>query len=443
MNETGETKAAEITEAAEASKGKQTGQRIAKVLVFLGIFCVMLYFLCDIFEYPNNYISYRYTLYKDFEPDTVDAVMIGTSGFDRSWIAAKGFEKFGITVYPLAVDAMPCYLAIDMIKEAYRFQNPKLVILDMRMFSLFELEDNIELGKVRARRVIDILDYFSPNRFDAIKRTLNAIHEADPKESKFNISFLLSFIQFHSKWNEEDFKLLDEIGSKNSPYLGFYLTKNSAMVKTLKETKWSDERMDLTKNARESLDEILDYCEQHDIELLFLDTPHYLSDVQVKRTNALCDILDSKGIKWVSFAGDEWTTEESNFDSLVRIDGNGRYAMHFNGLDLAFDTRDRAWDYFIKHTFDSNIHFYDNSHLNFDGAVILTRLLGDYLVNNYDLAKHTDDPKCADWIDVYPKIKKKVKKYKNSIEKAEVGELTDYEREQMEREDRNTKNNEE
>ena len=71
---------------------KLLASQIAKVVIFLGIFCVILYFLCDIFEYGNNYISQRYDLYKSFEPDTIDAVIIGTSGVDRSWIAAKGFD---------------------------------------------------------------------------------------------------------------------------------------------------------------------------------------------------------------------------------------------------------------------------------------------------------------------------------------------------------------
>ena len=124
-----------------ANARKQVIAQVAKVVVFLGIFCVILYFLCDIFEYSNGYMSQRYELYKSFEPDTIDAVIIGTSGVDRSWIAAKGFDKFGLAVYPLSIDAMPCWTVLDMIKEAFLYQNPKLVVIDMRTFVIYDQQE--------------------------------------------------------------------------------------------------------------------------------------------------------------------------------------------------------------------------------------------------------------------------------------------------------------
>ncbi|MBR4724996.1 MAG: hypothetical protein IK071_04355 [Lachnospiraceae bacterium] len=438
--------ATDVMDAAVQDTGgskKQTIQRIAKVVVFLGIFCVMIYYLCDIFEYSNNYMSTRYEMYKELEPGTVDVVMIGTSGFDRSWIAAKGFEKYGITVYPLTTDAMPSYLAIDMIKEAFRYQNPKLVLIDMRMFKMYELEKNTPMSKIRARRFIDTLDFFSPNRFDAIRRTQKAISEADPNESAYDMSYLFSFIQYHSKWSEDDFDPLEEIGADPSPYLGLYLTRNSVKVKKLKKTDWNNKRMDLTKLAEDSLYEILDYCAEHNIELLFVDSPHYLPDSFVRKTNTICDILDSRGINWVSFAGKQYYNKDNNFERQnIGIDGDGYYTIQFNGMDLVFQTRDEVISYLTKHTFDRKVHFFDNAHLNFNGAVIFTRLLGDYLVNNYNLEDHSEDPRYYQWKDVYSKIKKRAKKLKKAVEKALTGNLTDEERKQMEKEERKLKDEE-
>ena len=418
----------------EASK-LLAGQ-IAKIVIFLGIFCVMLYFLCDIFEYGNNYIAQRYKLYKSFEPDTIDAVIIGTSGVDRSWIAAKGFDKFGLAVYPLSVDAMPCWTALDMIKEAYKYQNPRLVILDMRMFVIYDPSTKVSLSKTRARRVIDTLDFFSPNRLSAINKTQKTINEADPEESRFDPSYFFSFMQYHSKWADEGFKPFKEIGSKPSKYLGFYMTSSSIKEKKLKESEWTDERLELTDIAAESLDEILDYCNKNNIELLFLDSPHYMSENEVKRTNALCDILDSKGIRHVSYTGPEWYFDENGFYDVITEDENGKFVVDHNGIILRYSDREKAVTYLTKHTFNRKIHFYDSSHLNFEGAAIFTRLFGDYLVNNYDLPDHSEDPKYEEWENVYKAIKKKIKKYiaaKTSSDTSRTEEeQQEYEEEQRE-----------
>ena len=90
---------------------------------------VIVYFLCDIFEIKNGYMSKGYASYKNFEEDTIDAVFIGTSGVNRSWIAVEAFDLYGMTVATLSTDALPCWITLDMIKEAYKYQNPNINLL--------------------------------------------------------------------------------------------------------------------------------------------------------------------------------------------------------------------------------------------------------------------------------------------------------------------------
>ncbi|MBO4416158.1 MAG: hypothetical protein J5824_09310 [Lachnospiraceae bacterium] len=429
------TDSGSVTEEKPANTKKQVIAQVAKVVIFLGIFCVMLYFLCDIFEYSNNYMSQRYDLYKSFEPDTIDAVIIGTSGVDRSWIAAKGFDKFGLAVYPLSIDAMPCWTALDVIKEAFLYQNPKLVVLDMRMFVIYDPSTRVSLSKTRARRVIDTLDFFSLNRMSAINNTQRVMSEADPEESRIEPSYFFSFMQYHSKWADEGFDPLREIGTKPSKYLGMYLTKMSIKEKKLKESEWTDERLELTEVALDSLNEILDYCGKNNIELLFLDSPHYMDKNEIMRTNTLCDILDSRGINWVSYTGKEWYFDENGFYDVIYENEDGKFVVEHNGIVLKYSTREKAVNYLTKHTFDRKLHFYDSAHLNFEGAAIFTRLFGDYLVNNYDLGDHSDDPKYADWETVYKAIKKKIKKY-NAADTSSEEPLTEEEKQELEEEQR-------
>ena len=82
-----------------------TKNQIIRCAAFSVIVCLLLVLMCELFENTNtsNYATRMYS-YRNFNEDTVDAVMIGTSGIDRYWIAAKAYEDYGMTVYPL----IPC-----------------------------------------------------------------------------------------------------------------------------------------------------------------------------------------------------------------------------------------------------------------------------------------------------------------------------------------------
>ena len=387
-------------------------KQIIKIILFTLIFGVILYFLCDIFEYKNNYMAKGYESYKACEDDTVDAVFIGTSGVSRSWIAVQAFEDYGMTVMSFAVDALPYWTAIDMIKEAYRYQNPKLLILDMRMFTLYDPAKVPDLSVTRARRVIDTLDFFSPNRLDAINRTLKLVDTFENYDmSRFDPSLFLSFIQYHGMWADEGFDPFSQIGSAEAKYLGFYVNgRNSIMKKKLKLPEWTEEDTVLTPSAVECLLEILDYCNEKGIELLFVDTPHYLSKIESKRNNALKALLDEKGLKYVMLSDEEWYLTEE---------------------EMAAGSSDEL-------KFNRNEHFYDSSHVNYYGAVIFTKLFSKYLSENYDLPDHRGDERCPEWEGKNEKLIKKMQsleKEKADKKDEDAGSSAEADQEEKERQE--------
>lgn len=365
-------------------------KQIIKIVVFVAIFGVILYFLCDIFEYKNNYMAKGYETLKACEDDTVDAVFIGTSGVSRSWIAVQGYADYGMTVMSFAIDALPCWLAIDMIKETYKFQHPGLLLLDMRMFTLYDPAKVPDLSVTRSRRVIDTLDFFSPNRLDAVNRTLKLASGFENYDmSRFDPSLYLSFIQYHGMWADDGFKPFEQIGSPAAKYLGFYVNgKNSVRAKELDMPEWTDESIELPSISIDSLNEVLDYCSDNNIEVLFVDTPHYLSKVESKRNNALCRILDEKGIKYVMYSGPEWYLGDEE-------------AKAGKSEELKFN----------RFT-----HFYDSSHLNYYGAVVFTKLFSEYLDEHYDLPDHRGDERCPEWEGKNDKLIKKMQSLKEARE---------------------------
>lgn len=337
--------------------------RFIRSVVFILLVGVLLYGLCDMFEHNNDYIIQRFNTYDSFDENTVDVAFIGTSGMDRYWIAAKAFEESGITAYSFSSDATPSWLYMSLLKQVTKKQSPKLVIFDMRPFL-----NTYKKGKINdtaSRRVIDSLDFFSLSRFDAIDRSLEVLSEYNDDISRYDASYFLSFIKYHNMW--EDSASFDELKDPESDYLGFFIhdTLTTKSADGVEKKPATDERLPLDELCLSQLNELLDYVETQDYEVLFLDTAHTYKENEQERLNTLCDILDERNIKYV-----------------------------INTLD--------------EDMYDFDTDFYNSRHVNYYGAEKFTAWFRDYLLENYDLPDHRDDENCKSWYGVYDNIKDKV-----------------------------------
>ena len=354
-----------------------TKNQIIRTVAFLLVVSVLLLTLCDLFEYENSHISERIETYHDLPRNTVDAVMVGTSGIDRYWITAKGYEEYGITAYPLSTDASPTWMIKIMLKEAVKKQNPKLVIIDMRAFTNSYNEGSKKFDAA-SRRVIDGLDFFSWTRLEAINTTLKLrMKTGDPEAERYDPSYFFSFIKYHSKWESDSFSF-DELENPKSQYLGFYMHSNNSInaIGEYFETEKSTEKSDLDPIVEEVLYDLLDYLKKQDYEVLFLDTPHRHNVNEAKRMNTICDILTENG-----------------FSYLV-CDLDGRYNIEKD--------------------------FYNDGHVNYYGAEIFTEWFGEYLSNSYDFPDRRLDKKCnKDWIGVYDTVKEGIKIFEDARAKKE------------------------
>lgn len=338
-------------------------------VVFLLLVGVLLYGLCDLFEYKSDYIAERFNTYDKLEEDTVDVVLIGTSAIDRYWIASKAFDESGITAYPYSSDGTAVYVYMSMLKQATKNQSPKLVVFDMRPFTVSY--DTGKVNDVYARKVIDALDFFSLSRFDAINRTLKVMNKYDEDGSLFDASYFFSFIKYHSMW--ESSMSFDELGNPESDYMGFFVHSSfsTKKVEHVANDVVTDKRTDLDELCLDQLNELLDYAKDEDFEVLFIDNAHAHTALQAERINTLCDILDERGI---SYYIDEYN--EDNYD----IEND----------------------------------FYNDGHVNYYGAERFTERFQEYLTENYDLPDHRQDERCAQWVGIYDSIKDEIA----SIEKS-------------------------
>ncbi len=343
-------------------------KQFIRTVAFLLIVSTLLVTLCDLFEFKNNYVTERLDTYNRLEEDTIDAVFVGTSGIDRYWIAAKAYEEKGMTVFPYSSDGVPVWDLIPMLNEASEKQNPQLVIIDMRVFTVtYDIENN--KFDSNSRRLTDAMSIFSKSRLDAVKRTLKyreMVGLEDDETTK--LSFYASFIKYHNLWESDDFTFA-QLSNSGSETMGFFLRPKSSIKHIGKNLKsfQTDERQSLDPIAQECMDELLDYLKGKEYKVLFIDTPHKVDEIEKARMNTMCDIFDENG-----------------FDYLL------------------YDVEDGM--------LDTSVDFYNDGHVNYYGAEKFTENFSDYLEENYDLPDRRNDENCKkDWDGVYDYIKSEIK----------------------------------
>ena len=349
-----------------------TKKQIARVVAFCMVMICMFLFLSDVFQNRTNRRSLTSTrTYYSLEKDTLDVAVLGTSGIDRYWLAAKAFEEEGIASYAFATNHFPSWFILPLAKDfSRRHDDLKLLVIDMRPFTASYTGAKLERFEERARIGSEALPVFSRTRFEAINRSLKIISENVEGASRFDLSYYFTFIKHHSRWSEDDFDLYNEIEYKTSEYMSAYMHSYFS-VTTVEEpvtTVKTDKRSPIDAVCLENLYELFDYFEKQDYEVLFLNTPHSHSQLEAERINYLCDVLDKEGYKYINYDLDE------------------------SIYDLKND-------------------FYNPEHANYYGAEKFTDVFADYLLKNYELTDRRGDERYYQWEGTYANMKSSIAKW--------------------------------
>ena len=98
---------------------------------FLVLLIVTVYLVSNIFRIKSPHgINQLEGLY--WQPDqAIDVVMMGTSHIHCGVNTALLWEKYGIAAYDYSGAEQPLWMTYYYLKELYKYQDPKVVILDM------------------------------------------------------------------------------------------------------------------------------------------------------------------------------------------------------------------------------------------------------------------------------------------------------------------------
>jgi hypothetical protein len=276
--------------------------------------------------------------------NSVDVLFIGNSNVYRTIGNPQLWAEFGIPAYARCSSSQSVTMSYYYLKEALKYQSPKVVVWDPLASSWDEnpLESNIRWGSDSMKLSMDKLDMLNALDIETLSGTW--------------FSYILPFFRYHSRWGD-----LTKADISYPYYQQPSRLKGSDYSLRIQPSTRLDDYGEvqggewaITDKALRYMQEMVTLCLEKGIELLFIKSPTLQWTVQHSAAvQAFCDQNDIPFI--------DYNTKVKELGIKAEYFEDGGY------------------------------------HLNFAGTQLVTRDLGSYLTENYGLTDHRGQAEYADW----------------------------------------------
>lgn len=313
-------------------------KKLIKSVVFIALFCIIWNCVFKVLRLEPTSISYFY----DEPKDSLDVVYIGASNVYNHFNATLAYNKYGLKTGILSTASQPAAYIKYLIEESSKYQSPKVYVVDLVGLTY---DDNLLLeGEIR--KVSDSMKY-SQNRTDALNYVLS--YTDIPKKDYIN--YYYSFLKYHAIWKNVTKTSFTKVNETS--YKGYNFAYYNSVKVEQEKSLWCDFENELTEANHQVLNDLIEYLNLNNVEVLFVIPSRNFTEKECGRMNYAARIL-----------------EENNYS-----------VINFNTLK--------------DFTVDYKNDFYDIMHLNVYGATKYTLYFSKYLNENYDLNDHRDEGYCS------------------------------------------------
>ncbi len=264
-----------------------------KSAVFLFIFVLILISLTYILR-VNGEVKDIFTGFYAEQENTIDVIMIGSSPVYPFYAAPQMWGEYGITSYPLSSHVQRPSAALPLLKEAYKTQSPKVVVFEMRMYTM---EDgDMATNMAYARGVTDNLKY-SWNRIEAINRLVG------DKQERYTYYF--DIFKYHSNWKTMIY--LDQLAcyryEKSNPLKGFVIkdTVVPLELERIPQCSHITETAPIPAEQEERLVELLGYLQERGQKAIFIVSPYRIEAEEQMMYNYMTAVIEEYGYRFINF----------------------------------------------------------------------------------------------------------------------------------------------
>lgn len=245
-----------------------------------------------------------YQGFYDMDSNTIDVIFLGSSAGSCAFIPQELYNNYGITSYNLSCQQQNMISSYYWLKEALRFQMPKVVVLESRF--IFENDEE----KIKEEWFRKVLDYM---KMSEVKReTISTICEI--LEDQTEISYYFPIIRYHSRWEEiekEDTYAYYLEGSSHHEFKGYTPTAIKATDQYLPVV--IDETVPPEKVSElemEYLDKIVHLCSDNNIDIILTYNPTLYNNTA--RHNTLNEYAKENKVIFIDF-NEEHILSEMNY----------------------------------------------------------------------------------------------------------------------------------
>lgn len=284
----------------EASRVKKHIVNIVQSMVFLIILVISLYYINQVLM-PKTTLknslwptTSTYEQFYNMKENSIDVLFLGSSVVVNAFSPQEIYNNYGIRSYNLGSEQQSIFLSYFWLKEALRFQSPKVVVLDTRF--LFELhpENPVNTAEGIARKSLD------PMKWSPVKReAISELCAIDKEQSE--LSYYLTNLRFHSRWSE--LSELDILSNeyKDSPLKGFgpIATYGPDTYNTFTSNGDTQSQAATHKIMQIYMDKLTYLCEENGIALVLISLPGNSMNDSIN--NTLTAYAKQKGVDYYNF----------------------------------------------------------------------------------------------------------------------------------------------
>ncbi len=244
---------------------------LVRCVVFLVILVSALWIINQIlrpeYDFSNAYwpSSTTYKRFYEMEKESIDVLFLGSSVMMNVFSPLQIYKDYNIRSFNLGSEQQSPFLSYYWLKEALRFQKPKIVVMDARFCFPYHPEHPINTTEGLIRKCID------PMRLSSVK--MEAVHELcriDPQHVE--LSYYLTNLRYHDRWKaleKNDFYWDERTSSK---LMGYTLgTDTHGETYQTFDPKNPDEVFDgFHALSVEYMDKMAVLCAQNGIEMILV-----------------------------------------------------------------------------------------------------------------------------------------------------------------------------
>lgn len=262
---------------------KQHWKFVVKACIFLSILGLLLniYFhiITPQFLYDDSWpTTATYLGFYEMEKNSIDVLFFGSSHSAAAFIPQEIYNQYGIRSYNLSCEQQNMITSYYWLKEALRFQNPKVVVLDCLMLFDYKTQEPLNSVEACTRKAFDYM------KWSLVK--IEAVHTIGKEdENQSEISYYMPNIRYHSRWTgltANDFKKNNEHYELKGFAPQFHCSGEEEDHFFL---KGSTGEMEKTNDLMEKyFDKFVQLCKDNQMELLFVKTPYHDETIQKYNT---------------------------------------------------------------------------------------------------------------------------------------------------------------